>query len=218
MPAQAGDADVVDTEEPPTLLSPDEESSAGLLLQQGLAYFRRARNAAAARCFARAIGTGHLNEAGRALAYWHIFVAERTGGRMDESHEALASFVVVAENVLRLRDDDRFAQDHTGDFVDRFDLRRRLAQGRAVLSAAWADRSRYFGRSAGNPVPVHDRDELRYFLDLVPTCADARQRRFVAAARLTDGAAGEETSEHFSISCEDDDRDTYVEYHFELRQ
>jgi hypothetical protein len=152
-----------------------DESAAGLL-ERAFVHFQQDRHAAAAQSFRAAIATGNLNDAGRALAYWHIFLTESMLDHRDDGAEALSSFVVVGQDVVDARNTMRYAVTSSGDFIERFDLSNRLSRARALLSAAWADRVPAFGRSADEPVPIFDETELDYFLASVDTCVNASDR------------------------------------------
>ncbi len=156
----------------------DNVTSAAGLLDQGIRLTTDGHFAAAAEAFDEAIATGRLNNAGRAFAYWQIYIASEELGDVDGGSNALASFVVVAAEVLTARRRTRYAVNEAGDFVDRFGLDPKLRRARAALSAAWADRTEYFGRSADLPVPVHDLIEMEQFLDLAAGCDDSdREQR-----------------------------------------
>ena len=148
----------------------DPNAAPGVLLEQGLYHFSSEEHEPASEAFRAAISTGRLNDAGRALAYWHIFIAEQRLGETDRSSEALGSFVVVAEDIIGTRDEVRYAVSDAGDFVDRFDLPGKLERGRAILSATWANRANAFGRSADRPVPVRTEGEMAYFLEISTPC------------------------------------------------
>lgn len=209
------------TQDPPTAPVPpspmavagegadDAAATAGSLLKRAFDYFKNDNNKAAAEAFKAAIATGNLNDAGRALAYWHIFVAEEALGDRNASSDALSSFVVVAQDVMDIREQLRYAEDDSGDFVDRFDLKRRLARARAMLSVAWAYHVGWFGRSTAAPVPVQSTAEMNYFLELAPPCARAHDRHIQASAP----AAVPGTAAHMSevdLSCDGDhDKTSY---------
>ena len=156
-------ADAADEDEHP--------GAAAAWLKRGFDLLRADQNVAAAHAFRAAIGTGNLNDAGRALGYWHVYLAEQGAGHSDPASDALASFIVVAEDILHVRRALRYAEDGDSDFVDRFDLKRRLARARAVLSATWATHASAFGRSRAHPVPVHNPAERDYFLEVASPCA-----------------------------------------------
>jgi hypothetical protein len=152
--------------------SPDVAMAAGALIERGISDFHRDDHEQAVEFFRRALDTGRLNDAGRTLAYWHVFMSNMMLGRQDLSNEALSSFVTVGQDVLDLRDDVQFAVSVDGDFVERFELQRKLSQGRAILSARWAlDRPGY-GRSLHRPVLVRSMRELLHFLAIVSDCRD----------------------------------------------
>jgi hypothetical protein len=187
--------------EPSVKPAADDSSTAGGLLKRAFEFFKNDQNRAAADTFKSAIATGNLNDAGRALAYWHIFVAEEAMGNRNASSDALSSFVVVAQDVMEIRERLRYAEDDSGDFVDRFDLKRRLARARALLSVAWAYHTNWFGRSTTAPVPVHSTAEMNYFLELAPPCARSHDRKVQAS--IAHPVAGESTSmSEVDLSCD----------------
>lgn len=196
---QAALASLTPVAPPPESVVPDADdpASAAALLERGFTYFREDMAAQASAAFRGAIATGHLNDAGRALAYWHIYLAERGQGNIEAGADALASFVVVGQDVLDVRNSMRYAVDDSGDFVDRFDLERRMSRARALLSATWAGKVSDFGRSPEHPVLVRDENELKYFLELAPTCQREPDRTIVRAAEQQDSA------ERVTISCEE---------------
>ena len=167
--AAVADAKAADLE----LAAPDDASG---WLKRGFELLRVEQNVAAAYAFRTAIGTNTLNDAGRALGYWHIYLAEQGSDRHSAASDALSSFVVVAEDILQIRASLRYAEDGSQDFVDRFDLKRRLARARAVLSASWSHHALAFGRSEGHPVPVHSLVEQDYFLEMATPCGDHAAR------------------------------------------
>lgn len=164
----------------PTQSTQDEQAfddSAGGLLEKAFYHFNRNELDLAASTFGAAIATNNLNDAGRALAYWHIYLSERRLGHEDKSTEALSSFAVVAEDVIEVRNETRYAITPAGDFVDRFNLDTRLSRARAILSATWVKRMPDFGRSAELAVPVFDEAELDYFFEIAPPCNESVERQ-----------------------------------------
>lgn len=180
----------------------DDAASAGALLKRAFDYFKQDKNAMAAATFRAAVNTGNLNDAGRALAYWHIYVAEESIGDTDRGVDALASFVVVAQDVIEMREQMRYAEDDSGDFVDRFDLKRRLTRARAMMSVAWAAHANEFGRSEGQPVPVHSLAEKNYFLEMAPPCGHSSKG--TAAASPTSAGV-----EQVNLTCDGGERTSY---------
>lgn len=186
-------------------------AAAGALLEQGMLHHRQGQFELASRAFHYAIETGRLNNAGRALAYWHIFTSSEELGRVDDGANALMSFVVVAEEVLEVRERLRYAVNSSGDFVDRFSLEPKLQRARAVLSATWASRTPSFGRTPKNPVPVHDDIELAQFLEIVAPCTkgqrdDRSQRQIeddegypLQQVTLTCGGLGKGVDYYFDV-------------------
>lgn len=153
----------------PALAAMHPAKAAAVLLESAIVAFRSADFATASADFSKAIETSRLNDAGRALAYWHIFLAEGHLGNTSLGSEALASFVVVAADLV---EEARMGLT-SSDFSQRFDLEGKLARGRATLSATWAQRSPSFGRSQTSPVPVQSTQEIHYFLALVSPCGSS---------------------------------------------
>jgi hypothetical protein len=187
----------------------EEDNSAAGLLEKGFAHFRRDESRAAGDAFQAAIDTGHLNDAGRALAYWHIYLAARSSGDLEAGVDALASFIVVGQDILDVREDMRYAVDESGDFVSRFDLEHRLARARALLSATWAAKVHGFGRSVKQPVPIQDASEMEYFLEVAPPCDKTVRRRIEKLPT----PPGEPT--HVTLTCESGPTGAF-DYYFTL--
>lgn len=186
-------------------------AAAGALLEQGMGYFREGNYPLAAKAFRYSVDTGSLNNAGRALAYWHIFASAKEQGHTNDAADALSSFVVVAQDILDVRNRYRYAVSASGDFVDRFGLDEKLQHARAMLSATWASRTGYFGRSANQPVPVHTDEERERFLEIVAPCDDTeRDERSHRTLANTHGAP----VQRVTLSC--GDGQAPVEYYFEM--
>lgn len=148
-----------------------------MYLERALDALRDGQPGYASAALHAALSTGELNDAGRALAYWYIYVADTMQGQAQSSHDALADFVAISDSVLATREHVRFAESGGTDFVDRFDLVGRLARGRALLNLAWAEGHAAFGRSADVPVPVRSEEELAYFVELTPACSHPLERK-----------------------------------------
>ncbi len=153
------------------------DDSAGGLLERAFAQFNRDDYAASSKTFTLAIGTNNLNEAGRALAYWHIYLAEKRLAHEDQATEALASFCEVGEEIMEARDNSRYAMTTASDFIERFNLDTRLSRARAILSATWAKRVPGYGQRSEDAVPVFDQAEADYFVEIAPPCANAKKRQ-----------------------------------------
>ena len=195
-----GVATVVPDSEPEVDISHYDRMSASTLLEVAFRLFGVHQDMASVAAFEAAIRTGNLNDAGKTLAYWHIFLAHRNRGRVDQGADALASFIVMAEDVLDERAGLRYAVDDSGDFVDRFELPKRLAHARAILYAIWAERSVTFGRSQASPVHVESMAEMDFFLELAPPCTGFDER--VVSVRSMHGLQGEPL-EQVTVTCQD---------------
>lgn len=191
---------------------PAADSNEGAAGRLGLAFqlLSAGHHQAASSQFQSAIDTGELNDAGRALAYWHIALAQTAIGDASHAQDALQGFVVVSVDLLAQSQSVPEASDPSSDFVTRFDLRRRVARARAELSAAWAEHTSSFGRSLTTPVPVHSDAEMHYFLELAPPCPPGHARR-AFQARLTPAQASAGLSQ-VQLSC--DGSQVEAEYYF----
>lgn len=187
------------------------ESSAAGLLERAFLHFQNGEHQQAAQAFHAAIDTGNLNDAGRALAYWHIFLSDSLNNDDDAGTDALASFVVVGQDVIDARNTMRYAVTSTGDFVERFDLSNRISKARALMSVKWADRMPQFGQSIDQPVPVYDEAEAEHFVHLASPCA-AGAERDVSRDVIHGGQRA--TIERVTIECSDAPGSVqfYIEY------
>jgi hypothetical protein len=176
-----------------------EEDSASAYLELGFLSFQRNDNRQAVLGFMAAIATGDLNDAGRALAYWHIAIAEQRLNDEDRTAEAFMSFVLVGEDVLDARATHPYALNNGTDFVDQFNLTNRMSEARGFLSAAWARRVDDFGRTLDAPVMVRSELEAEAFVNFAPPCADAVEKEVTREV-----LASVETArvERVNISCE----------------
>jgi hypothetical protein len=183
----------------------NDDLTASELLEVALGYLKSGQDAVAAEAFSRAIATGYLSDAGRSLAYWYIHLAHKSQGNQDASIDALASFVILAEDLMASRGAYQFAGGQPDDFIMQFDLSRRLSLARAVMSSSWARRSSTFGRSPQHPVMVHDDIELAYFVELSSACTSgghemARQTLLVSGElihQVTINCAPSTAAQHF---------------------
>jgi len=178
-----------------------EDDSAGAMLEKGFLYFHQDQPRDAADAFATAISTGNLNDAGRALAYWHIAESERRLHNEDRTAEALASFALVAQDVIDVREQHRYAVDEEGDFVEHFKLRQRVDEARGYLNAIWAQRAQSFGRTTENPVVMQTADEARYFIEFVSPCSGGPDRQ-VEREQLEDARSDGTRLERVNLFCD----------------
>jgi hypothetical protein len=166
------------------------EARASDYLALGLSHYQANQKPEAARAFERALSTGNLNNQGRALAYWHLFLAERDGNLQGAGADALESFVTVAQLLL---DDRASGSDDSGDnvaeFIDGFNVSERMLLGQLVLDALWARRDPSFGRTPDRPVRVRDAEAERLFVQLYRPCmqTEAPAVQFSAARHPVQG-------------------------------
>ncbi|MEL6339145.1 MAG: hypothetical protein AAFQ65_04510 [Myxococcota bacterium] len=177
----------------------EEDNSASAHLERAFYHFRLSHYRAAASSFQEAIKTNNLNDSGRALAYWHIYLCRAHLNDEDGGADALMSFSVVAEDMLN--PDDRFGREYSAsrEFVERFDMDARLARARAILAALWVDRSADYGRSGLQPIRVRSDQELSMFLEIAPPCNNADERQVDRRVLETDG---ENSIEEITLYCE----------------
>jgi len=163
----ANDVDENEANEVSPLL---ESPSVTAFMTQAFEEFNASRFKASVRAFNNALATGDLNDAGRIMAYWHLFVAYNKLSNMHRSMESLTSFVVVAEDAVRELMGVSTLLEPTYDFLRQFGLERRLVRARAILSAAWAWKSPGYGKSESNPIIIEDMNERNDFLELYTDC------------------------------------------------
>ncbi|MEO1481516.1 MAG: hypothetical protein AAFU77_05370 [Myxococcota bacterium] len=183
----------------PVVVEEEFDDSASGYLERAFQSFRLGEYQDAAASFGAAISTNNLNDSGRALAYWHVYLCQAQLGHEDASAEALMSFSVVASDMLDPSDTYSHEYLSSRDFATRFNLAGRLARARATLSAMWVDRSVDYGRSDGQPIRVESTEELDAFLELAPPCTDASQRQVDRKVLATDG---ETTLEEITLYCD----------------
>jgi hypothetical protein len=109
-----------------------------------------------------ALGTGNLNNAGRALVYWNLATCYIKLSKKDKGIEAYFSFIVVSQDIL---DSGGYITPDM-DFVDDFNLVYRLAVARSYTNFIWASRSDLYGRSQENPILVHSMQELEILIQI----------------------------------------------------
>ncbi|MEM6532594.1 MAG: hypothetical protein AAF654_08215 [Myxococcota bacterium] len=183
----------------PVVVEEEFDDSASGYLERAFHAFRLGQYADASEAFGAAISTNNLNDSGRALAYWHVYLCQAQLGMEDASAEALMSFSVVASDMLDPADTYSHEYMASRDFATRFNLEGRLARARATLSAMWVDRSIDYGRTDGQPIRVNSDEELDAFLELAPPCTDAAQRQVDRKVLATDG---ETTLEEITLYCD----------------
>lgn len=188
----------------------ERDDSASAHLERAFHRFRLGEYGRAARSFEAAIGTNNLNDSGRALAYWHVYLCRAQTGEEDAAAEALMSFSVVAEDMLS--DSDEVSHEYLAsrDFVERFNLEGRLARARATLAALWVDRSADYGRSGGQPIRVQSTQELDVFLELAAPCDESNPRLVDRKVLETDG---ETEIEELTLYCGELEGPSYVIEH-----
>jgi len=181
------------------------EQSAGQYLEHGMLAFSLRKWKDAIEAFESAIGTGNLNDAGRALSYWHI--AQSYIGLSDEDGimEALSSFILVSQDILDMRERRRYAVTEEGDFVTHFGLVHKIAWARSSINFVWSTRSNVYGRSKENPILVRSIEELETFAGIVRNSCKS-ECDFQRALLHEDGIPVEPRTEMITITGENSNK------------
>jgi hypothetical protein len=184
-------------------LAPNARASDYLAL--GLSLYQANEKSDAAHAFQLALQTGNLNNQGRALAYWHLFLAHRDGNLQGPGAEALDAFITVSNDLIE-ESHCTGAEDcaDVREFVDGFALTDRLLLAELVLDALWARRDPAFGRTPDRPVSVHDAESERLFVQLFKPCAQSAEPQVHFSAQSRQSHAHEaERVDQAQISCPD---------------
>ena len=155
----------------PAAIAPDAKASDYLAM--GLTFYQANQKSDAARAFNFALSTGNLNNQGRALAYWHLFLAHRDANLQGPGAEALESFVTVSTDLLDQTGGEEESGANVREFIDGFNLTERMLLAELVLDALWARRDPEFGRTPERPVQVRDADAERLFVQLFKPCVQS---------------------------------------------
>lgn len=109
---------------------------AGELMADGIMAIDIGNYELAAKSLQGALNTGQLNDIGKVLAYWNLFVSAIKLKR--DGMNDLFSFIVIAEDIISVRSEVRYFVEEDGtDFVDRFDLQNKLRIAHNIMEAAW---------------------------------------------------------------------------------
>lgn len=151
-------------------IAPDAKASDYLAM--GLNFYQANQKVDAAHAFTLALDTGNLNDQGRALAYWHLFLAHRDSNLSGPGAEALQSFITVSN--LLFQEDKELAgyveDEPIHDFIEGFNLNERFLLAELLLDAIWARRDPSFGRTPERAVLVRDIQAERLFVQLFKPC------------------------------------------------
>lgn len=170
-------------------------SKAAEYLAMGLSFYNASQKIDAVNAFSRALGTGNLNDQGRALAYWHLYLSQRDATRPGSGADALASFVTVSRLLLN---EDRVEEDAEQEedvkrFVEGFDLGERLFLAELMLEAVWAHRDRDYGRTPERPLRVATTQGQKLFVQLFRPCDEQEQSQpRIEFSRAQPGVHGRE--------------------------
>ena len=180
------------------------DGSAGGHLGQAFKFFETEQWIFSISSFRAALMTGNLNDAGRAISYWHISLAFIELGEDDKSLESLASFIVIGQDILDAREAlVRYAITEDGDFVERFGLPNKLAIARAITNYEWASRSDYYGRSRETAVIAHNKTELDHFAAVIRNSCDGECDFERAMLRNKDGTTVSPYTEMMTLRGQD---------------
>ncbi len=179
-------------------------------LALGLTFFNGNQKLEAIESFQRALETGDLNNQGRALAYWHLFLSYRDDSLSSHGAEALVSFVTVARLLMQQSLDAIDGEDlleHVRAFIERFDLRDRLMLAEVTLEALWAHRDGNYGRTPERPVLLGGARAQRLFLHVFKPC-DQDTSSENARVRISKSAftVNEQAIDEAKITCPGQDR------------
>lgn len=196
----------------PNLVSPPVEpirdgGRASDYLALGLTFYNGNQKLEAVEAFNKALATGDLNNQGRALAYWHLFLSYRDENASSHGADALSSFVTVANLLMQQAQDGVDGEDlleHVKVFIERFDLRDRLLLAEVTLEAIWAHKDSQYGRTPTRPVLLPGARAQRLFLHVFKPCAAATQEsanvRFSRAAYMIHDRSVDEAT----VECPDE--------------
>jgi hypothetical protein len=196
----------------PALVSPPlepirEGGRASDYLALGLTFYNGNQKLEAVEAFNKALSTGDLNNQGRALAYWHLFLSYRDEGVSSHGADALASFVTVASLLMQQSAEGVDGEDlleHVRVFIDRFDLRDRLLLAEVTLEAIWAHKDAAYGRTKERPVLLVGARAQRLFLHVFKPCeqkgSDTASVRFSRSAYTVHDKSIDEAT----VECPDD--------------
>jgi hypothetical protein len=184
-----------------TTIDPPKKLPAGKYLGSGLSLYVQKQYQQASGVFQSAIETGDLNDAGRALAYWHIAQCWSHLDDKDLAAEAYHSFAFVAQDILDMREQRRFAVAADGrDFVSHFKVEKKLAEARAYVNAVWATRDSSYGRSLDDPVVANNTVEINAFVAVLMNFCEGACKRVCDLERVK---LNEGTVERIAVShCE----------------
>ena len=176
-------------------------------LALGLTFYNGNQKLEAIEAFGKAIATGDLNNQGRALAYWHLFLSYRDESVTSHGADALSSFVTVASLLVQQSQEGVDGEDlleHVKVFIERFDLRDRLLLAEVTLEAIWAHKDEAYGRTPGRPVFLEGARAQRLFLHVFKPCtaqnSDAANVKFSRAAYLVH----EQSVDEATVECPDE--------------
>ncbi|MCK5690684.1 hypothetical protein KAI87_15495 [Myxococcota bacterium] len=161
--------------------------------------------------FDDALKSGFLNDGARAIAYWNLYYAHNQLKRDDACLEAISSFIVVAEELLYPVDSSRLTQEVYRDFIESFNLKRRLERARAKIAAAWSERSNDYGRSRDYPIRIRSDMEKIYFIGFAQPCSTG-PLEFVKTRSL--GLSNDAHLERVEVHCRHDKNQKIPKYFF----
>lgn len=146
--------------EPPVVLPWSPPSV--VTIDAGLAAHQADNCRAATEIFTALLATDRLNNLGKSIVYWHLADCARmhlssmtTVESLFPAETAFLGFLVVAEDLIEDPPDNNFIED--------FELHKRMVEANAYLHTSWAMRSRTYGRELDVPIIVQNVREIEYF-------------------------------------------------------
>lgn len=112
-----------------------------VLMKMAFAFYERGYWNKAVQVFRYAIGTGQLNDMGRAVAYWHIADACEKDANSDCAAEAYMFFSVVGEDLLHPTDWQHNPVEPNIEFIENFGLRIKLDYAIDYINVLWDSRT-----------------------------------------------------------------------------
>jgi hypothetical protein len=170
----------------------DASSRASDYLAFGLTYFNGGQRLEAINAFSHAIATGDLNNQGRALAYWHLFLSHREESLDSHGAEALSSFVTIGRMLQQQASEGYDGEDlleHVKSFIERFELNDRILLAEVTLEALWAKKDNNYGRTPERPVLLGSARAQRLFLNVFKPCVADDEQEQKARVRIARAAA-----------------------------
>jgi hypothetical protein len=178
-------------------------------LALGLTHYNGSEKLQAIDAFHKALETGDLNNQGRALAYWHLFLSYRDEHLSSHGAEALESFITVSHLLLQQSDDGVDGEDlleHVRTFIERFDLRDRLMLAEVTVEALWAHKDDGYGRTPQRPVLIGSARAQRLFVHVFKPCSEEQNENTKVRISKAAFTVNAQPVDEAKITCPGEDR------------